>query len=286
MEENALVAATRYLFSSTWFIVLVGILITIYLGACLWKILSSEEGFLFGYGNWVVGKWQDVKEAVRPASVKPDPSPESGASRFTFEPQRKRELVALAEELQVQANVLKLSRLLDGDLALLMTDDGIDWENRVLRALQTTVSGLIRVVRPAASCRCGFFILGDDEEHLVLVVGEGYTGHKAPSLALEQSCAGRAFVTGDKYYCRDIATDPVYFPSTSGNRSFRSIACVPVRAGKMVFGVICLDAPESGAFSTEDFSYLELFATKLAVFCAYHTRQTTAEHSVRPMADA
>lgn len=283
MPDNALMLAANYLFRSTWFVVLVGLIVTVYLLAFLWKILRSEEGFMFGYGNWVIGKWQAVKDAVKSKPAEPEPlqDPEPSTARLMFEPQRKRELAFLQHELQVKVNVLRLSGLLDGDLAFLMMGESGDWETKVLRAFQTIVSGVTRVVRPAGHCRCGFFVLDDDEQHLVLAAGEGYPGPKYPRLALEHSCAGRAFVTGEKYYCRDIATDPVYWPSVRGNRDFRSIACTPVRAGKTVFGVLCLDAAEAGAFSTEDFAHLEIFATKLAVFCAYHARQGSVESDAR-----
>jgi putative methionine-R-sulfoxide reductase with GAF domain len=227
-----------------------------FLGTVLWKVIRSPEGFLLGYGNLVFGKWQSGTQA------KTVPADDWGW--------RKRDPGSLKRLLWQQANVLKLSRTLDGDLAYLMLHDA-DWEPKLGRALQTLVSGVTRIVQSAGKCRCGFFILDDSEQHLELAVGEGYRGQLRPKLALERSCAGRAFLTGEDYYCRDVATDPVYWQSTRGSREFRSIACVPVRSGQAVFGVICLDAERPNAFTADDFVHLETLAAKLAVFCAVHT---------------
>jgi len=268
--ENPVAEAAHRLFSSTWFVMLGGVTVTVYVAALLWKILRSEEGFLFGYGDWIIGKWQ--KERGNGA-----PYQRGGGDR-----RRQRETASLDRQVQAKANVLKLSRLLDGDLAYLMVNDVDDWEPKIIRALQTTVSGVTRVVRPAGRCRCGFFILDEDEQHLVMATGEGYSGDVVPRLALDHSCAGRAFMTGDNYYCRDIATDPVYWHSEHGRRNYRSIACTPVRAGNVVFGVVCIDAEEVGAFTPDDFTHLEVFAAKLAVFCALHTLQATGVCAVRP----
>ena len=253
-----------------------------FLGALLWKILRSEEGFLFGYGDWVVGKWgagdgEDDEDASEP---KPRARGKSQVQAMTQQQppthqEPRRDFQAMRKALQNKETVLTLLRLLDGDLAYLMMHDAGEWEPKILRALQTLISGVTRVIHPAGRCRCAFFILSDDEKHLVLAVGEGYPGLRRKELALDHSCAGRAFLTGDQYYCRDITTDPVYWHSQKGNRDFRSIACVPVRAGQNVFGVICLDAERPDAFSADDFAHLEVLAAKMAVFCAFHALQVS-----------
>ncbi|MDF2627481.1 MAG: hypothetical protein K0R39_1312 [Symbiobacteriaceae bacterium] len=242
----------------------------LFVGALLWKILRSSEGFLFGYGNWIVGKWQ----ASSSAPAQPVQTSVQAAPALTAEkPEPKRDLQALTRAYNLQGSVLTLSRMLDGDLAYLMMHDAADWEPKILTALQTLVSGVTRVVHPVGKCRCGFFILDDTEEYLELVVGEGFQGNTRSRLAVERSCAGRAFLTGEDYYCRDVSTDPVYWQSARGARDFRSIACVPVRAGQAVFGVLCLDAEQPNAFTTDDFANLEVFAAKLAVFCSFHALQ-------------
>lgn len=255
-----------------WALFALAAVLAIFILAFLWKILRSEEGFLFGYGNWVVGKWQGMHSSK--------PSPAAG-QHYDGYPSR-RPSWGRAHDLQTKADVLNLSRLLDGDLAYLMMNDAGEWEPKISRALQTIVSGVVRVVHPSGRWRCGFFILDDAEEHLVLVTGEGYDRARRPRLGLNNSCAGRAFQTGEDYYCRDIESDPSYWHSTRGNRDFRSIACVPVRAGPGVFGILCLDAEEADAFTPDDFFHLEVLAAKLAVFCAFHTLQVTGVCSVRP----
>lgn len=263
---------------SVWFVILLAGVGVAFFVALLWKILRSEEGFLFGYGNWVIGKWQPAKghghghgkagargEAVRAEAARTETDEASS---------RKADQNAHKRALQVKGNVLTLSRLLDGDLAYLIMNNPVEWDTKFWRAVQTLISGVTRVVRISGRCRCGFFILEENGEQLVLAVGEGYPGIKRPRLGLDHSCAGRAFQTGDNYYCRNTTTDPVYWHSERGNKDFRSIACVPVRAGAAVFGVICLDATEPDAFTTDDFVHLEVFAAKLAVFCAVHTQVT------------
>lgn len=249
-----------------------GAVLAVFLIALLWKIVRSQEGFLFGYGNWVVGKWQNAGGGAARAAAQPSAAVAQAAA--VPDPTPKRDVSSLKRALQLTGNVMTLSRLLDGDLAYMMMHDAGEWQTKLHKALQTLVSGVTRVVHPAGRCRCGFFILDDDEQYLALAVGEGYNFTKRPKLALEHSCAGRAFLSGEPYYCRDTATDPVYFHSERGSREqFHSIACVPVRAGQAVFGVICLDAEQANAFTTEDFAHLEVFAAKLAVFCAFHALQ-------------
>lgn len=260
--------------SLPWLAILAGFVSAIFLFALLWKILRSEEGFLFGYGNWVVGKWQPGKQTPDEARA----AREAKAEAHTASQPAKPAADVPQDGHQRVQHVLTLSRLLDGDLAYLMMSD--EWESKILRALQTIVSGITRVVDPNGRCRCGFFILDEAGECLILAAGEGYHGSRQPRLTLDHSCAGRAFQTGEDYYCKDISTDPVYWDSVRGNRDYRSIACVPVRAGRNVFGVICLDAPEANAFTAEEFHYLEVFAAKLAVFCAFHTLQVMGVCSI------
>jgi putative methionine-R-sulfoxide reductase with GAF domain len=253
----------------------VAIVVAMFLGAFLWKILSSQEGFMFGYGNWVVGKWQAVRgtvvaQPVATANANVVVMPTQLSSSSSASPAGG----APEPSLHQERSVLTLSRVLDGDLAYLVVNHTHDWDAKVMQILETLVSGVTRVVHLAGQCRCGFFILDDEEKHLELVSGEGYAGMRRPRLDLEGSCAGRAFLTGEDYYCRDIETDPVYGHSIRGNRDFRSIACAPVRAGRVVYGVVCLDAEAADAFTQDDFFYLETFAAKLAVLCALHALQT------------
>ncbi len=266
-------------FQAVWVYIAVGAVGVLFLGVLLWKIILAEEGFLLGYGKLVFGKWGASRRRYASAGPAPCSVP---AVPPAAEPERETDRAALERDLEARLGVLTLSRLLDGDIAYLMVSDAGEWESKIVRALQMLVSGVTRVVRPAGQCRCGFFILDDTEEYLVLAVGEGYRDRRRPRLALEGSCAGRAFLTGEDYYCRNIDTDPVYATSEGGRRDYRSIACVPVRAGQLVFGVICLDAPEVDAFTPEDFEHLEIFAAKAAVLCAFHTLQQAGVCSARP----
>ncbi|MDB4894965.1 MAG: hypothetical protein JWN15_1227 [Firmicutes bacterium] len=275
-----LILSARTLLLSPLFLGLCAVVIAIFVAAFLWKILRAEEGFLFGYGNWVVGKWQAVKgtPACGPEILETAGTVGTAAvvGRHPAAPRHG----TCEQGLHVERSVLTLSRVLDGDMAYLMVNHTDQWDTKILRILETLVSGVTRVVYVPGRCRCGFFILDEAERHLVLVAGEGYAGPRWPQLDLEHSCAGRAFLTGEEYYCRDIVSDPVYWDSARGNRDFRSIACVPVRAGRVVFGVICLDAEETDAFTQDDFVYMETFAAKLAVLCALHTLQATGAAKV------
>lgn len=284
-----------------WLIPSAALVAIAFISVFLWKILRSQEGFLLGYGNWILGKWGGTVGKQEPAAPPPPPQPPlqvlvqpvpgPGGPVILSQPGQQpakggqggsggqppafnRDMAALKRLLALQESVLTLSRTLDGDFAYLMLHDAREWPNKVARAMQTLCSGITRVVHPLGRCRCAFFILDEsDENYLVMVAGEGYGDMQRTKLALEHSCAGRAFLTGEDYYCRDIADDPVYWQSAHGTRSFRSIACVPVRAGQNVFGVICLDSEQPNAFTPEDFAHLEVFAAKLAVFCAFLTLQ-------------
>lgn len=263
--ESPMAELIRQLFSRHWFVVLGGGVAAIYLIVFLWKIIISQEGFLFGYGNWVIGKWRS--------------HPEKGIGDKTPTEVAAKALSASPHRL----NVLKLSHVVDLDIAYLMVNDSSDWSSKIQSAFQTIVSGVTRVVGPAGHCRCGLFILDDDERHLVLIAGEGYGNKPRPRLVLERSCAGRSFLTGDTYYCKDIQTDPVYYhPAAHGKSDFRSIACVPVRAGHAIFGVLCLDAQEPGAFTEDDFLHLGVFAAKMAVLCAFYSLQSGAVCEIEP----
>jgi putative methionine-R-sulfoxide reductase with GAF domain len=271
---------TKWL-SSPWFLGGTAVVAVLFVLALLWKILGSDEGFLFGYGNWVVGKWQKGRQAPGAPVAAPSTARErkGKASRreggeATWAQTNENDLSALHQELALKTGVLGLSKALDADMASLMMREVEAWPEKVGRALQTLVSGVTRVVRPAGRCRAGFFALDEDDAYLVLWVGEGYVLGRKPRLAIENSCAGRAFITGANYYCKDIQSDPVYFQSAGGSEEYRSIACVPVQTSGQIFGVLCLDARQVNAFTQADFEHLEVFAAKLAVFLAFHSLQS------------
>lgn len=278
-----LAAAIHRLLNSPLGAVLAVILAALFLGTFLWKIIRAEEGFLLGYGNWVFGKWQanrDPPVAHHPPAAHHPPVPRQTcaapacAANDTAADRWMRE-----RTLQVADDALRLSRMLDADLAYTLANPGVDWVTQLGRHCQALITGIPKVIRPGCRCRCGFFIPDPQSGKLVLAVGEGFRSR--PKLNME-SCAGRAFLTGEDYYCKDTLTDPVYWQSASGSREFRSIACVPVRAGRTIFGVICLDAERPDAFTPEDFAHLETFAAKLALICAIDLLQAQLFFPTRP----
>lgn len=261
-------------FSSPWLVGATILGAILFVLALLWKILRSDEGFLFGYGNWVVGKWQKGRQPV--------PGEAPAHHHHHHQQQLSRPVVAdqalqdLQADLALKIGVLSLAKALDADMAAMMLRDADAWPEKLWRALQTLVSGVTKVVQPSASCRAGFFALDEDEAHLVLWVGEGYQYGRRPRLAIENSCAGRAFTTGANYYCKNVRTDPVYFHSTTGSEEYLAIACVPIQTSGQIFGVLCVDAKAADAFSPADFEHLEVFAAKLAVFLAFHSLHASA----------
>lgn len=258
-----LAAAIQRLLTSPLGAVLAVILAALFLGTFLWKIIRAEEGFLLGYGNLIFGKWQANRD---PPFIRPAPVVRQTCAAPACQPSDAAAKCRASERtLEVADDALRLARMIDADLAYTLTNPGVDWAAQLGRHCQALIAGIPKVIRAGCRCRCGFFIPDPESGKLVLAVGEGF--RKRPRLNME-SCAGRAFLTGEDYYCRDTLTDPVYWPSASGSREFRSIACVPVRAGRTIFGVICLDAERPDAFTSEDFAHLETFAAKLALICA------------------
>lgn len=250
-------------FSSPWLVGATILGAVLFVLALLWKIVRSDEGFLFGYGNWVVGKWQKGRP-LAPGEAAQPPQP-----RWSIGPAHGMEDLRAA--LALKTGVLSLAKALDADMAAMMLREADAWPEKLWRALQTLVSGVTKVVQPSVSCRAGFFALDEDDAYLVLWVGEGYQYGRRPRLAIENSCAGRAFVTGANYYCKNIRTDPVYFQSTTGSEEYLAIACVPIQTSGQIFGVLCVDAKTADAFTPADFEHLEVFAAKLAVFLAFHS---------------
>lgn len=255
-------------FSSPWLMGATILGAILFVLALLWKILRSEEGFLFGYGNWVVGKWQKGRPLASGEAAQTAAHHHRQPSRPAVGDQAIKDLQA---DLARKTGVLSLAKALDADMAAMMLREADAWPEKLWRALQTLVSGVTKVVQPSVSCRAGFFALDEDEAHLVLWVGEGYQYGRRPRLAIENSCAGRAFTTGANYYCKNIRTDPVYFQSTTGSEEYLAIACVPIQTSGQIFGVLCVDAKTADAFSPADFEHLEVFAAKLAVFLAFHS---------------
>lgn len=262
-------------FSSPWMVGVTILGAILFVLALLWKIVRSDEGFLFGYGNLVFGKWQKGRPAAPPPA---ELAPAVGrAPRQASPPDRT--LQELRAELERKVGVLGLAKALDADMAAMMLREADAWPEKLWRALQTLVSGVTKVVKPAGSCRAGFFALDEDEAHLLLWVGEGYQYGRQPRLGVENSCAGRAFMTGANYYCKNIRTDPVYFQSSANQEEYLAIACVPVQTSGQIFGVLCVDAKVAEAFTPADFEHLELFAAKLAVFLAFHSLHAETKNS-------
>lgn len=248
----------RLIERTPWLAIVAIAVIGTYAGILIYKLLRAEEGFVLGYKGWVLGKW------TRPTRFRAK----------TQDPLRRlrRQNEALEASGRSRKEVILLSRLLDADLAYLLVNERLDWERKLQRLVQSLVSGVACTIAAAGPYRCGFFILEDDNAHLVLAVGEGHD--VAPfRLPLDRSCAGRAFQTGETHYCRDLETDPIWSRMLRGPCSYRSLACVPIRAGQVVWGVLCMEAQEPDAFAADDLLYLEMFAAKLAVICSFHSLQ-------------
>jgi putative methionine-R-sulfoxide reductase with GAF domain len=244
-----------------WLVVFVALLLAAYLITLVYKILSAEEGFVLGYKGWVLGKW-----------IKPPRRISVGRSTQGFPLRRLRqEKEELEASGRIKREMILLTRLLDADLAYLMANERVEWESGLRRLVQILVSGVARIVRVDSSHRCGFFIREDDGAHLVLSVGEGYQG--PVRLPVDFSCAGRAFQTGETYYCRDLLHDPIWNHVVRGRAQYRSVACVPVRAAQVLWGVLCVEAEEPEAFTRDDLLCLEMYAAKLAVICSLHSLQ-------------
>ncbi|MDB4896000.1 MAG: putative signaling protein [Firmicutes bacterium] len=76
---------------------------------------------------------------------------------------------------------------------------------------------------------------------------------------------GRAYTSGEHYYCRDTTQDPNFQPNPYSTHSFRSILCIPIKAYGSVQGVLQIDAVKPNAFTIDDIQTLHAFARYIAV---------------------
>ena len=222
-----------------------------YIIIVLYKLARSEEGFIVGYRGWALGKWQKSAAFVR--------------LRADFE--------RLKANVRLKTEVIILSRQLDADIAYLLAGGAIR-RSRMDKIRAALISGVARVVVPSVPHRAGLFVPGSSGEHLILYCMAGYTQEAQDHLRVPVAgtVTGRCFRTGEAITCQDVANDPLCPKAATQRPLYRSVLCMPVRAGRMLYGVLAVEAEPSGAFSGDDVLYLEQFAAKLAVLEALSQR--------------
>lgn len=224
----------------------------IYLLIVFYKLARSEEGFVVGYRGWAFGKWQKSAAFVR--------------LRGDFE--------RLKANIRLKTEVIILCRLLDADVAYLIASGDASRKGRMDRVREALVSGVARVVVPGVPHRAGFFVPLDAGEHLSLLCMAGYSQEAQDNLRVPVvgTVTGHCFRTGEAITCQDVTADPLYGFAAAQRPLYRSVLCLPVKAGDLRFGVLAVEAEPAGAFSGDDVLYLEQFAAKLAVVQALAQR--------------
>ncbi len=82
------------------------------------------------------------------------------------------------------------------------------------------------------------------------------------TLPIETSSAGRCFKTG-KLRVSNPLTDENFYRTPNSNDDIKSLVCAPLVFGKVIWGVLTVDAKEEDAFTKEDIKLIETY-TELA----------------------
>jgi len=240
-----------HLQTTPWYYAAVAV-VFVYLVIVFYKIARSEEGFIVGYRGWALGKWQ---KSAAFAHLRTD-----------FE--------RLKANVRLKTEVIILSRLLDDDVAYLLSSGETLRKGRMDRIREALISGVSRVVVPGIPHRAGLFVPGSMGENLTLLCTAGYSQEAQDHLRvpITGTVVGHCYRTSEAITCQDVTIDPL-FPHAAAQRPlYRSVLCLPVKAGRSLYGVLAVEAEPAGAFSGDDVLYMEQFAAKLAVLQALSQR--------------
>jgi putative methionine-R-sulfoxide reductase with GAF domain len=116
--------------------------------------------------------------------------------------------------------------------------------------------------------RCAVFITDSkDTKKLRMYDGCGYSieGKEKLRLELNNSIAGKAFISGELVYCKDVTKEPGFSPNPKATKKYMSLVCAPVKTGDNVLAALSVDGSESDCFNEDDLEYIQIFANQLAI---------------------
>ncbi len=139
-------------------------------------------------------------------------------------------------------------------------------ETKVRMLAQQVLAGLPQTIRSQSHHRCGVFVMDNQAGGLKIWESVGYSEGAVNNMTLGlATCAGEAYTSGEVYYCRNTATDRKWSRLPSATHQYKSIACIPIKAGHRTLGVLNIDAVEAEAFDDDDLVHLQLFSSQFAV---------------------
>lgn len=116
------------------------------------------------------------------------------------------------------------------------------------------------------SHRIAIFVKDGNTNQLKIHEGQGYSNDGKTHLRLDinNSAAGRVYVSGDPYISGDITSDGNLFKRhPRSTKTYMSLMCVPIKCGNMVLGVLSIDGQEKDSFTKDDLDYLQYFANAI-----------------------
>jgi hypothetical protein len=129
----------------------------------------------------------------------------------------------------------------------------------VLEAIRGVVS-----TEPGEQLKVVWFRPNPEHTRLIMYEQVGHTpeGQQAMSLPIGSGAAGRAFARDETIYESDIATSQVFDPIPVGSER-GSIACVPIKRGTEITGVLSVLSTSKDAFRFPELLYFEALASAI-----------------------
>ena len=90
-------------------------------------------------------------------------------------------------------------------------------------------------------------------------------GHRPASvqnfdMQIDGSFAGLAYATGEMVYSADVSTDERFAPHANADRPYASLACVPLRCGTDIVGVLSALSTRANSFTESDLQFMTVIA--------------------------
>jgi GAF domain-containing protein len=183
-----------------------------------------------------------------------------------------RELLRKSEEdVAILSGLVPFISMLHAELADLFAELAVRptaAPDRIANLYRSVLAGIMQVLRANGYHRAGILfpetVHGEQQLGLAWTLTHSTSARKRLKFGLN-TIPGRAYTSGEHYYCRDTAQDPNFQPNPYSTHSFRSILCIPIKAYGSVQGVLQIDAVKPNAFTIDDIHTLHAFARYIAV---------------------